>query len=52
MSERDRPIPALEQLEERKRQEIEHSRVRRTILQGFERRSDTHSQKKRLIWMG
>ena len=42
MSERDKPIPALEHLEERKRREIEHSRVRRTILQGFERRSDTH----------
>lgn len=29
-------------LEERKLKEIEHSRVRRTILQGFERRSDTN----------
>jgi ubiquinone/menaquinone biosynthesis C-methylase UbiE len=30
------------QLEERKIKEIEHSRIRRTILQGFERRSDTN----------
>ena len=29
-------------LEERKIREIEHSRVRRSILQGFERQSDTH----------
>ena len=42
MSERDKFIPALDHLEERKRQEIEHSRVRRSILQGFERKSDTH----------
>ncbi len=32
----------LSVLEERKLKEIEHSRVRRTILQGFERRSDTN----------
>ena len=31
-------------LEDRKLKEIEHSRVRRTILQGFERRSDTNKQ--------
>ena len=31
------------ELEERKIKEIEHSRVRRQILQGFERHSDTHS---------
>lgn len=30
-------------LEERKQKEIEHSRNRRTILQGYERRIDTHS---------
>lgn len=32
----------MEQLEERKIAEIEHSRNRRKILQGFERRIDTH----------
>jgi len=32
----------LKDLEERKRREIEHSRLERTILQGFERRSDTN----------
>lgn len=32
----------LSQLEDRKLKEIEHSRVRREILQGSERRSDTH----------
>ncbi len=32
----------LPQLEERKLREIEHSRVRRSILQGAERHSDTH----------
>ena len=32
----------LEYLEERKILEIEHSRQRRSILQGFERHSDTH----------
>lgn len=32
----------LSTLEDRKLKEIEHSRTRRTILQGFERRSDTH----------
>ena len=31
-----------ENLEERKLKEIEHSRIRRSILQGFERRSDTN----------
>src|SRR5688572_20736199 len=31
-------------LEERKLKEIEHSRVRREILQGFERHSDTNKQ--------
>lgn len=31
-------------LEDRKLKEIEHSRVRREILQGFERRSDTNKQ--------
>lgn len=30
-------------LEDRKKEEIEHSRNRRTILQGYERRIDTHS---------
>ena len=30
-------------LEDRKQKEIEHSRNRRTILQGYERRIDTHS---------
>lgn len=34
----------LASLEERKLKEIEHSRVRRTILQGFERRSDTNKR--------
>ena len=34
-------IPDLENLEERKLKEIEHSRKRRSILQGFERHSDT-----------
>jgi ubiquinone/menaquinone biosynthesis C-methylase UbiE len=34
----------LSQLEERKLKEIEHSRVRREILQGSERRSDTHPE--------
>ena len=33
----------LEMLEERKLKEIEHSRNRRTILQGFERHSDTNA---------
>jgi ubiquinone/menaquinone biosynthesis C-methylase UbiE len=33
----------IEELEERKRLEIEHSRVRRTILQGAERQADTHA---------
>jgi ubiquinone/menaquinone biosynthesis C-methylase UbiE len=33
----------LSKLEDRKLKEIEHSRVRREILQGSERRSDTHS---------
>jgi ubiquinone/menaquinone biosynthesis C-methylase UbiE len=32
----------LKDLEERKLREIEHSRLRRTVLQGFERRSDTN----------
>lgn len=32
----------LKNLEERKLREIEHSRLRRTILQGFERQSDTN----------
>lgn len=32
----------LENLDKRKLKEIEHSRTRRTILQGFERHSDTH----------
>jgi len=31
-------------LEARKLEEIEHSRVRRSILQGFERHSDTHKE--------
>ncbi len=34
----------LSQLEERKIKEIEHSRVRRSILQSSERQSDTHSR--------
>src|SRR5260221_10115681 len=34
----------MEELEERKRLEIEHSRVRRTILQNSERQSDTNEQ--------
>jgi ubiquinone/menaquinone biosynthesis C-methylase UbiE len=33
----------LEQLEERKIKEIEHSRKRREVLQGFERIADTHA---------
>jgi ubiquinone/menaquinone biosynthesis C-methylase UbiE len=33
----------LQQLEDRKIKEIEHSRKRRTILQGFERNSDTNA---------
>jgi ubiquinone/menaquinone biosynthesis C-methylase UbiE len=41
---RDQPETALHGLEERKLKEIEHSRVRRSILQGFERRSDTNKQ--------
>jgi ubiquinone/menaquinone biosynthesis C-methylase UbiE len=32
----------LSKLEDRKLKEIEHSRKRRTVLQGYERRSDTH----------
>lgn len=32
----------MDNFEERKQKEIEHSRIRRSILQGFERRSDTH----------
>jgi len=32
----------IDNLEERKQKEIEHSRTRRSILQGFERQSDTH----------
>ena len=32
----------LDDLDERKRKGIEHSRTRRTILKGFERHSDTH----------
>ncbi len=35
-------ITDLENLDERKIKEIEHSRRRRKILQGFERHSDTH----------
>lgn len=33
----------MEQLEERKLKEIEHSRKRREVLQGFERIADTHA---------
>ena len=36
-----KPTIDLEGLEDRKLKEIEHSRVRRSILQGFERHSDT-----------
>lgn len=36
------PTLDVSTLEARKLEEIEHSRVRRTILQGFERRSDTN----------
>ena len=32
-----------EGLEERKQKEIEHSRKRREVLQGFERLADTHA---------
>ncbi len=32
----------IKELEERKLKEMQHSRLRRTILQGYERRSDTH----------
>lgn len=35
-------VPKFEDLEERKLKEIEHSRKRRSILQGFERHSDTN----------
>lgn len=37
-----RQIVGLENLEERKLKEIEHSRIRRQILQGSERRADTN----------
>ena len=40
----DRSQDDLSGLEDRKLKEIEHSRVRRSILQGFERRSDTNKQ--------
>lgn len=33
----------ISKLEDRKLKEIEHSRLRRTVLQGYERRADTHS---------
>lgn len=36
----------FDHLEERKRKEIEHSRKRRSILQGFERHSDTDKSEK------
>jgi ubiquinone/menaquinone biosynthesis C-methylase UbiE len=36
----------LSRLEKRKLEEIEHSRRRRTILQGFERHSDTHADER------
>jgi ubiquinone/menaquinone biosynthesis C-methylase UbiE len=44
MSGPSEPLPfKIEELEERKRAEIEHSRVRRSILQNSERQSDTNA---------
>jgi SAM-dependent methyltransferase len=39
----ERPALDFSKLEQRKLDEIEHSRLRRTVLQGFERRADTHA---------
>ena len=43
MEQNDSPLD-ISSLEERKLKEIEHSRVRRSILQGFERRIDTNEK--------
>lgn len=47
MNDNDRNMPFnVENLDERKLKEIEHSRKRRNILQGFERHSDTDKSEK------